>query len=88
MPGSLTHALKQIVRNPYLNLVVGLVFAYTGLAETLRELASGDEFHLGVHHGAIVFGLLHALRSLSDVFEGLEYIDNSEDDRAARSADT
>ncbi|HJN44880.1 MAG: hypothetical protein QGI10_17310 [Vicinamibacterales bacterium] len=88
MPGSVTQALRQIVKNPYVNLVVGLVFAFSGLAETLRELATGDEFHLGVHHGAIVFGLLHALRSLSDVFEGLEYLDNSADDRAARSADT
>lgn len=30
--------LTRIVKNPYLNVVVGLVFLYTGISETVHEL--------------------------------------------------
>ena len=32
------------------------------------------QMNLGAHHGAIVFGLLHILKTLPDIFEGLEYL--------------
>ncbi len=70
--------LNAVVRNPYLNLGAGLVMFMSGLSETITELA-GDGFALGAHHGMIVLGLLHALRSLSEVFEGLTHVREAEE---------
>ena len=42
------------------------------VGETLWD--DGAQMNLGAHHGAIVFGLLHILKTLPDMFEGLEYL--------------
>ena len=72
-------SLRRITSNPIMNVTVGLVFLGTGAVEVLGAMGSetAGEGGVGAHHGAIVFGLLHTLKSLPDMFEGLEYIDKS-----------
>ena len=66
-------AIRRITTSPLVNVLVGLIFLGSGLAETLRTV--GEGFALGAHHGAVLFGGLHALKSLPDLFEGLQHID-------------
>ncbi len=75
MPSSFSRGLKRIVENPYLNLIVGLLFLYSGVSEMLHELEELEEHKIGVHHGVIVFAVLQIFKTLSELFEGLEYVD-------------
>ncbi|MET0070232.1 MAG: hypothetical protein ABW096_09320 [Candidatus Thiodiazotropha sp.] len=70
--------LRKIVANPYLNLLVGLSLLYTSGSDAWYELQTIDRFHLGTHHGVILFALLHILKTVPDLFEGLEHINNAE----------
>lgn len=67
-------ALKKITENPWLNVLVGVIFLVTGAIEMVDSMAEEAELVVGVHHGAMLYGLLHALRYLPDIFEGLEYV--------------
>ena len=67
--------LKRIVENPYLNIIVGLLFLYSGLSETVHEFEGFANFEIGAHHGVIIFAILNILKTLPDLFEGLEYIE-------------
>lgn len=67
--------LKRIVENPYMNIGVGLILLYSGIDDAVDELKMLEEFDIGAHHGVILFAILHVLKTLPDVFEGLEYID-------------
>ncbi|OMH31711.1 hypothetical protein [Motiliproteus sp. MSK22-1] len=77
MPYKALRILKRIVENPYINIAVGLIFLYTGVSETIRELQSVEDFKLGAHHGAILFALLHILKTLPDFVEGLDYFERA-----------
>ena len=71
--------LKRIVDNPYLNIIVGLIFCLSGLLEAWGTLGEDlKNMNIGVHHGAIIYGLFHALKNVPDLFEGLEYIQMEE----------
>jgi len=71
--------LKRIVNNPYLNIIVGLIFCLSGLAEAWGTLGEDlKNMNIGVHHGAIIYGLFHVLKNVPDLFEGLEYIQMEE----------
>ncbi len=67
--------LRRIVKNPYVNIVVGLLLLYSGINETVRELKELDGFRIGVHHGIILFSILQILRTVPDFFEGLEHFE-------------
>ncbi len=67
--------LKRIVKNPYLNIIVALLFLYSGISETVSELKELEGFRIGVHHGVILFAILQIFKTIPDLFEGLEYID-------------
>jgi hypothetical protein len=38
-----------------------------------------DNIRFGVHHGVIVFSLLHIMKTLPDIVEGLKYVDRLEE---------
>ena len=73
--------LRRIVENPYLNIVVGLLFLYSGISETVRELKDLEELKIGAHHGVILFATLHILKTLPDLFEGVEYIEKAGEEK-------
>jgi len=73
--------LKRIVENPYLNIVIGLILLYSGIVETVNELKEIEEFNIGVHHGVVLFAILHILKTIPDLFEGLEYLDIAREEK-------
>ena len=77
MPSS-KRIIKKITENPYLNMGVGIIFLWSGISETLSELQELEEFKMGAHHGVIIFSIMHILKTLPDIFEGMEYL--SKDD--------
>lgn len=65
--------LKRFVTNPYVNLAVGLVLFVTGLAEGWGSFqADMAGFHVRTHHGVMIYGFFNMLKSLPDIFEGLD----------------
>jgi len=66
--------LKSIVSNPYLNLFVGLTLFYSGVSESWDEFQKMENIRFGVHHGVILFSLMQILKTLPELFEGLEHI--------------
>lgn len=69
-------ALRKTTESPLLNVLVGVIFLSTGVLEALDNLETDlAQWNFHAHHGAIIFGLFHALRHLPDVFEGVEYLE-------------
>ncbi|MBT8421457.1 MAG: hypothetical protein KJO08_11445 [Gammaproteobacteria bacterium] len=68
------NTLKRITESPYLNIVIGLLMFYSGASEAWNELHELEEVTVGAHHGVILFSLLHILKTIPDIFEGLEHI--------------
>jgi SAM-dependent MidA family methyltransferase len=81
MAVSIGKTLKRITENPWLNVLVGLIFLVTGTMEMFDAMEEAEGFVLGVHHGAMAYGLLHALKYLPNLFEGLEYVQRETPDR-------
>ncbi len=71
--------LEATAKSPYVELVVGLVLVTTGLfeaGETLfADIAEGD---VGVHHGIIVLGIVHAIKALPGAITGLALLMDAE----------
>jgi hypothetical protein len=68
--------LRKIVENTYVNLGAGIILLISSIAETVTEIREGNEIHLGAHHGLILFSLIHVIKILPDIFEGLEYVEH------------
>ncbi len=71
-------AMKRITSSPTLNIIVGLIFLVSG-ANEIYEALDDEVKSLGTEHGAVLFGLLHVLKNLPDLFEGLEYVQHDDD---------
>lgn len=69
-----TRSMKNIVDNPYLNIIVGLLFLYSGFQEAVDHYKEAEEIKIGAHHGVILFSMLYILKALPDVVEGLERV--------------
>jgi len=65
--------LRTFVQNPIVNFSLSLILLVSALLEAggtlFADLGSG---RIRVHHGLIVFALFHMLKTLPDMFEGLE----------------
>ena len=65
--------IEIVAHNPYLNVVVGFLLLATGLAEAgetlFEDMANLD---VGAHHGVMIFGLIHAFKSLPAIVLGIE----------------
>lgn len=69
----LAKILRRITEHPLSRLVVGITVAGSGLDDLLQEITGSEgAIDLDVSHGAILFGLFHAMKALGDVLEGLE----------------
>lgn len=71
--------LKKLVHSPYVDFSVGTVLMVSGLWEawgTLFQDISNLKF--GAHHGVIVFGFVSALKAITDIFAGFEFMDEAE----------
>lgn len=74
MVDRITRSMKNIVDNPYLNIVVGLLFLYSGIQEAVDHYEEVEAIKIGVHHGVILFSMLYVLKALPEVIEGLERV--------------
>ncbi len=74
--------LKRIVKNPYINIIVALLLFYSGISETVHELRELEGFKVGAHHGVILFAVLQIFKTIPDLFEGLEYIDDAGEEKS------
>ena len=70
-----TRTLQRIVENPYLNLAIGIFLLYSGISETVYELKNVKNIKIGVHHGVILFAILHILKILPHIIKGIKDID-------------
>jgi len=67
-----------LTKNPYIDLLVGIGLIYCGVQEVWEDLAKeAEEFSPGAHHGVIMYGLFHALRSLGDILDGVDRLKES-----------
>ena len=68
--------LKKIVNSPYVNLIGGFVLLITAGDDILESMGSGD---IGAEHGIFVYGVLHLLKTIPDLLEGLKFIGEAQD---------
>jgi hypothetical protein len=68
---------KRIVTNPWVNFAVGLILMLTGLSEAFLGMSELSLETVGAHHGAVLFGLLHTLKSLSEALEAAETVEET-----------
>lgn len=68
---------KKIVDSPFLRLLVGIILLYTSGAEAWHEFLEADEVSIGAHHGILVFAVVHILKTVPDIIEGLDNINES-----------
>jgi hypothetical protein len=66
--------LRRIIKNPFLNILVGLFLLYSGIMESVHAFKEIGAFRIGVHHGIIVFACMNIFKTLPDLFEGLERV--------------
>jgi hypothetical protein len=78
--------IQWLGNNPYVNIGVGLVLLLTGLSEAWGTWSEDlRHMHLQGHHGLIIFGLFHLLKTLPDLFEGIERLNlEAEQDTAEK----
>lgn len=77
MRTAITKKLGLIMHSPYLNILVGLVLLYAGASEALIEIREVENVRVGSHHGIMLFGLIHVLKSITEVIDGLALIDEA-----------
>lgn len=66
--------LKRIAQSPYLNFLSGMILLLTAAYETWWSFG---EVQIGVHHGVLVFSLIHLVRTFPDVMEALQEINEA-----------
>lgn len=71
--------LKKLVHNSYLDFAVGGILLVSGLWEAWETIPQDfASANLRASHGVIVLGLVTALKALTDMFAGLEFMDEAE----------
>jgi hypothetical protein len=65
----LLRVLKAVGGNPWLRLVAAVVLLSSGLYEVL--LTMEEELEVGVHHGAVAYGLVAVLKALPEALDGI-----------------
>jgi hypothetical protein len=71
--------LTVILHHPWVQVLVGLAVVASALAE-LSDGMPGKEDSEGVksEHGVLLFGVVHALKALATMYEGVEQIAEAE----------
>ena len=75
------NAIEKFVRNPWVELLLGIIIFSTGLMEAgddmLADITSGN---LGAHHGVMLLGLAHAIKAVPVLLAGFALISRASDD--------
>ena len=73
--------LRTILHHPATNLVVALILVATSLIEgwesatggTVRMAVGAMEMKVGAYDGVLAYGLVHMLRAIAELMEGVEH---------------
>ena len=68
--------LEKITENPFVNLLSGIILFVTSGYEVWVSL---DEFALGAHHGVLIFGIFHVIKTLPEFLYALKEFKEGED---------
>jgi hypothetical protein len=69
----MTKKIKGFVENPYVNLLIGAIMFLSAISEIGDVLYEDiSNLNVRVHHGIMIYGVFLALKSIPDLFEGLE----------------
>jgi hypothetical protein len=63
--------LSRFIYSPWVNLFSGVVLLITSGYETWVSI---DQYTLAVHHGILIFSLVHIIKALPDVLHGAKDI--------------
>jgi hypothetical protein len=65
--------LKRLIKNPVTDVFVALVLIATSLTQGWGTIISDlVNFHPGVHHGVLFFGLVTLVGTIPDLIDGLD----------------
>ncbi len=67
--------LKKIMSSPWLNFFAGFILLISAGYEVWQSFENGE---FGVHHGIFIFGIIHVLKTLSEVLVSFKEFDNGE----------
>lgn len=70
-------SLRRFINNPIINIIVGLAFLYTGLADTVEQIQQHEDIKIGSHHGVVLYAIVHILKAIPDLFESIEKIEDA-----------
>jgi hypothetical protein len=76
--------LRRVAENPILNIAVGFILLAAGLLESLEPIY-GELSPLGVHHAAVLMGLVQFLKWLPDIFKGLQFVEHGDENAALQA---
>ncbi len=74
--GAMWNRVRRFAHHPGLNVVAGIVMVGTALIEVAGELLRefiGDV--IGAEHGLLAFGLLHTLKALPELVDGVAKVE-------------
>lgn len=64
--------MESAVRNPYIELLIGVILIYTGFLEAggtiVEDVSNGN---LGAHHGVIALGFAHAIQAVPAILTAI-----------------
>jgi hypothetical protein len=64
--------VRRFVEHPVTRLSLGFILFVSGLSEAYLSLTEDlSEFHVGAHHGVLIFGLFTMIASIPDIIEGI-----------------
>ena len=64
--------LRSILEHPIMNMATALILIITSIAEGWEEFTNHlNEFHLGVHHGVLLLGLIMLLRGVLEALDSV-----------------
>lgn len=75
------------LRNPYLNLGLGLALVVTAVSEASETLLE-NVLQLGAHHGVLLIGLVTGVRAVQSLFSGVGHLEHARGRTAARPTPT
>lgn len=67
--------MTPMVKHPATVVTVGISMLVTGLSELLEDVLTNFESLLQSYHGLVIFGLVTAMRGVSEMVEALEWLD-------------
>ena len=75
------HLLRRIGKNPYLQMVVGVVMLFSSIAGQQGDLiADVAHFNVQLHHGMGLMGIWQIVQALPNLLDSFDWIFNREVD--------